>query len=515
MADYYPLIARAVAGLEKNTGEGRRVLYERARTALVTQLRGVVPALSESDITRERLALEESIRKVEAEAARQSREGPRPEQPLRRDGGRREDARAAAPKRDLSQPPPAPNRMPPDLPRPVPQSDIAQARRPARAQPGERGGYPEEGMKGFRDVVAEAENLGEATAQASRSARQAYASAPPGGAEHARVEPRLEPEGLRPPPRKPPVSYEPAPGNAFEPTFGGSLEPAMMLEDARPAQRQRAPRPAAIEDDLEPPRPSVPAVGGGLMRMLVAVLVLVLLAGTLFWQRDNVMSAVRGVMSLSQTSAPPASSSAPRDASLSRAKIPDRISPSGQNGLPEAVAQRVVLYEEDPTDAAGKQFVGTAVWRTETVSPGPGLPPDVVIRANIDIPERGMKVSWSLRRNADKTLPASHTVDIMFTLPADFPHGGISTIPGLLMKQAEQTRGVPLAGQSVKVTTGYFLIGLSSVESDLQRNVQLLKERAWFDIPIVYNDNRRAILAVEKGPPGETAFADAFAAWAR
>ena len=37
MADYYPLIARAVTGLEKNTGEARRALYERARTALVVQ----------------------------------------------------------------------------------------------------------------------------------------------------------------------------------------------------------------------------------------------------------------------------------------------------------------------------------------------------------------------------------------------------------------------------------------------------------------------------------------------
>ena len=71
MADYYPLISRAVAGLEKNTGETRRALYERARTALVAQLRGVTPPLSETDITRERLALEESIRKVEAESARQ------------------------------------------------------------------------------------------------------------------------------------------------------------------------------------------------------------------------------------------------------------------------------------------------------------------------------------------------------------------------------------------------------------------------------------------------------------
>src|ERR1043166_1673250 len=73
MTDYYPLIAKAVAGLEKNTGDQRRALYERARTALVAQLRGLDPPLTESEITRERLALEESIRKVESEAARKAR----------------------------------------------------------------------------------------------------------------------------------------------------------------------------------------------------------------------------------------------------------------------------------------------------------------------------------------------------------------------------------------------------------------------------------------------------------
>ena len=72
MADYYPLIARAVAGLDKNTGDARRTLYERARAALVAQLRGVTPALDESDVPRERLSLEEAIRKVEGESARQS-----------------------------------------------------------------------------------------------------------------------------------------------------------------------------------------------------------------------------------------------------------------------------------------------------------------------------------------------------------------------------------------------------------------------------------------------------------
>src|SRR3954467_15752703 len=82
MADYYPLVAKAVAGLEKNTGEGRRLLYERARSALVAQLRGMNdPPLTEAEITRERLALEEAIRKVEAEAARRGRDAPRPEPP--------------------------------------------------------------------------------------------------------------------------------------------------------------------------------------------------------------------------------------------------------------------------------------------------------------------------------------------------------------------------------------------------------------------------------------------------
>jgi hypothetical protein len=49
----------------------------------------------------------------------------------------------------------------------------------------------------------------------------------------------------------------------------------------------------------------------------------------------------------------------------------------------------------------------------------------------------------------------------------------------------------------------------------VQRNVQLLKDRSWFDIPIVYTNGGRAILAMEKGPPGDHAFTEAFAAWSR
>src|SRR5579863_1762095 len=88
MADYYPLIARAIAGLDPSApGESRRALYERARAALIAQLRSVDPPLSESEITRERLSLEEAVRKVESEAAQRAREATR--QPEASRGGAR------------------------------------------------------------------------------------------------------------------------------------------------------------------------------------------------------------------------------------------------------------------------------------------------------------------------------------------------------------------------------------------------------------------------------------------
>jgi tetratricopeptide (TPR) repeat protein len=65
MADYYPLIARAVAGLGKDSPEARRSLYDRARSALLTKLSAADPQFEESIIAREQLALEGAIRKVE------------------------------------------------------------------------------------------------------------------------------------------------------------------------------------------------------------------------------------------------------------------------------------------------------------------------------------------------------------------------------------------------------------------------------------------------------------------
>jgi Tetratricopeptide repeat len=178
-----------------------------------------------------------------------------------------------------------------------------------------------------------------------------------------------------------------------------------------------------------------------------------------------------------------------------------------------SIAQRAVLYEADSSNPQGKRFAGTVTWRTETVSPNGSHASELVVRADIEIPERHMAVTWSLRRNTDKALPASHTIEVTFNLPPDFPSGGISNVPGILMKDSEEVTGLPLAGLAVKITNNFFLIGLNAADAEMQRNVQLLKERTWFDILIVYSNGGRAILTMEKGPPGERAFTEAFAAW--
>ncbi len=68
MTDYYPLIARCVADLERNTA-GRYEFYWLARTELEVQLCGINPPLTPSEMRRERLALNEAIQRVENECS--------------------------------------------------------------------------------------------------------------------------------------------------------------------------------------------------------------------------------------------------------------------------------------------------------------------------------------------------------------------------------------------------------------------------------------------------------------
>jgi hypothetical protein len=68
MADYYPVLVRAVSRLAMDSAQARQELYEHARTFLVAQLRKLDPQISAPKIIRERAALETAIFRLEAES---------------------------------------------------------------------------------------------------------------------------------------------------------------------------------------------------------------------------------------------------------------------------------------------------------------------------------------------------------------------------------------------------------------------------------------------------------------
>jgi hypothetical protein len=91
-ADYYPLLARAVATLSPGTAEQRAALYERVRQALLQQLQSIEPRLSGSEVAAELWALEQAIDRIDskpgppaeprqAQQSQRSQQSPPPRQP--------------------------------------------------------------------------------------------------------------------------------------------------------------------------------------------------------------------------------------------------------------------------------------------------------------------------------------------------------------------------------------------------------------------------------------------------
>ncbi len=428
MPDYYPLLTRAISGLERNTREARLAVYDRARQALLKQLRGVTPPLAEAEITRERLVLEEAIKRIDNESARKEAEA----------------GRTPLPPREPARPPVTTRPAVPPRP-PMPSRDRAPV-----------------------------------DSSAKPAAAASVASSTP-------------------------VDLDRAPTAGARP---GDAKSGKPTEPAAPAQGPRPFRPGAGRFLRDGERRALQAklLAGGLVALLI-----VLAAGLGYIQRDRIFAFFGG-------------GTAPGQAT--DGKVPDRIAAGPQTtpapgpapgpGTVSPVGQRAVLYEENPATGQQQQqvqtFVGTAVWRTETLSPGPGRPPDVGVRVDIDVPDRRLSAVMTIRRNPDPNLPASHTIEIQFNTPND-PFGGVSNMPGVRLKTSETAQGAPLAGLVVRVTPGFFLVGLSAVDADREQNIQFLRERTWFDIPFVYNNGRRAVLAFEKGTPGERAINEALASW--
>jgi hypothetical protein len=176
-----------------------------------------------------------------------------------------------------------------------------------------------------------------------------------------------------------------------------------------------------------------------------------------------------------------------------------------------AAGLKAILYEEDASNPDGRSYTGTVTWRTAEAASAAGGAPETEVRAEVDAPERPMKLTLAIRRNTDRMLPASHLLDVRIVVPPDSTTGGIQDVPGIMMKTGEDARSVALAGVSVKVNTDYYMIGLSSPDESL--NTEMLRQRPWFDVPIRYNNGKRAILSFEKGEAGAKVIEAALAKW--
>jgi hypothetical protein len=599
MADYYPVLKRAISSLPSSSGDARRIVYEKARAALLKQLQSYDPPLSPSDVTDQRMALEECIRRIESEVAgaayglpesAQPQPSPQPPPPPPPEPAPVQSRPISMPEprvENRPEPRPEPRRDPPPpppvvtvqkpLPRPEPQRPVAPPTPPPAPQADPKIGA---GISALSKTLRQADELGGASSQAVRSARGAIEEGVPPGSDE-KIEPNFleQPLGGRTPP---PVDPVPSPA----PRRGKPIPPRPMPA-ARPPAQSAQPKPAKKR-------------GGGVAIALILILLVASAAGAVAWYgRDRLMALIgAGDTTVPPTATPPAASTdgaAPAGDGL-EPKIVDRLPQDGEAASPVApdarevqtvdvqppadadfpapapdappaaiavptpaepepsvveappaaeapsvepaetpvaeapatevppatgtdpqavlVAQRAILYEEPVPGSEGARVDGRVVWSVVNEPVLPGEPAVPQVRAVVEIPERSLTLTLSIRENADAALPASHIVEARFDLPPDFPGTSIDTTPGLILKPTEDARGDALIGAVAKVADNLFWVALSGTPVESERNLQLLGEREWIDVPIRYGNRRRAILTFEKGPPGNRAVQDALAAWA-
>lgn len=178
-----------------------------------------------------------------------------------------------------------------------------------------------------------------------------------------------------------------------------------------------------------------------------------------------------------------------------------------------AVGQKAIFYEERTNVAEGSAEPGNVVWSLVQESPGNDQPPEPAIRGEATIPGKDIQLRMTIRRNADKTLPASHIIELIFLTPDNFEGGGIENILRFALKDTEAAAGNPVLGIPAKIADGFFLVALNDTKAEIETNLSLLKRQRWIDVPLVYKSGRRALITLEKGLPGEKVFDEAIKAW--
>ncbi len=175
-----------------------------------------------------------------------------------------------------------------------------------------------------------------------------------------------------------------------------------------------------------------------------------------------------------------------------------------------AGSQSLLLEAQDNGTTGAVPFSGTVDWSKGVDENGQ---PTLIGKANI--PARNLTVDVLIRKNSDPQLPASHLMEINFTVSDSFIGGSIAGLPGVLLKDEELTQGTPLVGASARVVGNSFLFALSAAPEDTAANTKLLTDRKWMDLALIYASGKRAIITLEKDDKAQQLFSDVFASWSK
>ncbi len=515
MADYYPLLAKAVSGLPDSTPEARQAVYERARRALYGQLRNLDPPVPEDAIEREAQSLERAVAQIETELTARSS----PESDKIPSGTEFSGLGPAGPVAPREPRRPLPSGVAP------PGTDKPE---PAAKQPYTSPLPPRAPIKVRRDPPGAAPTAwpirpprpGPATNPAGPQPSSGPGDSPAPFSAPKPPSPREGMQGLAP--VRPPVG-EKTSGAGDAPFVEPLLPEALAQGDGsyQPSSTMRLEAQHPFAPHAERDHSAAKRVG-----IVVAIvgLVVVLVAAAAYRLRDRPEDLVRLQPSaLVQGEAAPGGkivdrintgTATPGSAATSstgeRSEAAKAGAESGNPAIP--VARRAALLMEAPEEQSKvKTVLGTVVWRVDNVSNGPDEPLSMAVRAEVDIPDANLRAAMVLQKNFDNSLPASHTIKLNFSVPAASPLANIKQV-SVLMRREDTPTGEALMGITVPVTENSFLIGLSRGTGEAA-NLELLRSREWFDIPIVLANGHIAKLTFEKGPSGRIAIDDAMASW--
>ncbi|HVB88604.1 MAG TPA: hypothetical protein VND97_00235 [Beijerinckiaceae bacterium] len=555
MAEYYPLLARAVSALSNADVESRTAVYDRARKALLAQLRAHDPPIEAEDIERESRALEEAISRLEAErsagASRTppsltSRPSPSPKaaaqgapapagataHPTFPTGAqrpvlaRRTAQRPAAPVFGASSDASGPAGAPPKAPELLPDAPLVGA--PRRPTATERDPAPTQGAR-QAPMLAGAERLGPAPGDPS---------IPRSGIFRKFARPRSGVEDTGPlvvPQAEACEEIAAAQTQAEHAVYEPPAEIERQPEDiSRPGRTRPVVPPPPVEGRRRSIVPWILAAIAAVVVLAVAALAISLRGNpqTLASRTQTTVTPAAktkgkivarvGAVTGAVTNTPSGGSPLPASGSTSSAPArPTPVAPAAQNqpaSPPLPVAQRAALLIQAPTandPQAIATYVGSVVWRLDTVNGGPNRPTALAVRAQINVPDAKFKGSMLFEKNTDPTLPASHTMEFRFTPGPGSPIGDVKQIDTPQMRKEDSPSGEPLAGIPAPITVNYFLVGLTSGDPVESHNLDLIRKRAWIDVPLLLTNGKVAKITFEKGVSGEKALNDALASWSK